>query len=86
MACNKFSHIFPFSKMNENKTFWIRYGKNRPVKIHTHFHADGTQRGMSLSDVADLIEAFLSEPERRKIIGLPENVTLHIGINRINCR
>ncbi|KAJ3271956.1 hypothetical protein HDV01_006090 [Terramyces sp. JEL0728] len=46
--------------MNENKTFWIRYSNNRPVKIHTHFHSNNNPN--PLSDVADLVEAYHSMP------------------------
>ncbi|KAJ3274751.1 hypothetical protein HDV01_002273 [Terramyces sp. JEL0728] len=67
---------------NENKAIWIRYGNNRPVKLRTHYHPDGTARGLPVVNVADLIGACTFDSYRR-LLGLPESygpLTLHIGL------
>jgi hypothetical protein len=41
----------------ENKTFYIRYQENQPVKIETHFIGE-LDRRRPLTDVADLIQGI----------------------------
>ncbi|KAJ3267720.1 hypothetical protein HDV01_004368 [Terramyces sp. JEL0728] len=60
---------------NENKAIWIRYGNNRPVKLRTHYHPDGTARGLPLLDVADLIRAFFPNSPPNEL----GQYTLHTG-------
>jgi hypothetical protein len=43
--------------MENNKTFYIRFANNQPVKIETHYIGE-LDRRRPLTDVADLIQGF----------------------------
>ncbi|KAJ3376322.1 hypothetical protein HDU84_000375, partial [Entophlyctis sp. JEL0112] len=43
----------------DNDVFFVKYEGNQPVKIKTHYNEKGERREWPLSDVADMIGAFL---------------------------
>ncbi|KAI8822721.1 hypothetical protein BJ741DRAFT_541798, partial [Chytriomyces cf. hyalinus JEL632] len=43
-----------------NEALFVQYQSYQPVKINTHFDAQGVSRGNPLSDVADVIGAYRS--------------------------
>ena len=46
---------------NKNKTYWIKYLDNEPVKIDT-LYFNNQDRKPPLTDVADLIAGYKQEP------------------------
>jgi Retrotransposon hot spot protein len=62
--------------MMENKTFYIQYQQNQPLKIESHYVGD-QERSRALKDVADLIAAYKTVVAPRFDNTPIDEITLH---------
>jgi hypothetical protein len=63
--------------MDNNRSIYIRYGDNQPVKISTQFDSQRVRREFPLEDVADLIGAYKTAVAPRFDSIPADELTLH---------
>ncbi|KAI8820595.1 hypothetical protein BJ741DRAFT_557502 [Chytriomyces cf. hyalinus JEL632] len=69
--------------LNENEVVFVQYQSYQPVKINTHFDAQGVSRGNPLSDVADVIGAVKQALAPRFDATPLDELTLHAVVDGV---